>query len=56
MGRWISNTRQPRALGNWSLTGNTGTTDGPNFLGTTDNQPLELHVNRCAGVAVGADS
>jgi len=28
----------------WQLTGNTGTTAGPNFLGTTDNQPLELHV------------
>ena len=28
----------------WSLTGNAGTT-GANFLGTTDNQPLELRVN-----------
>jgi hypothetical protein len=30
---------------NWSLTGNSGTTPGLNFLGTTDNQPLELHVS-----------
>jgi hypothetical protein len=30
---------------NWSLTGNSGTTAGIDFLGTTDNQPLELHVN-----------
>ena len=26
----------------WLLAGNTGTTPGVNFLGTTDNQPLEL--------------
>ena len=35
----------------WSLTGNGGTTPGTNFLGTTDNQALELKVNgsaRCA--------
>ena len=32
-------------LNYWSLTGNAGTTAGPNFLGTTDAQPLELHVN-----------
>ena len=29
----------------WQTTGNSGTTAGANFLGTTDNQPLELHVN-----------
>ena len=29
----------------WSLTGNVGTTAGVNFVGTSDNQPLELHVN-----------
>jgi hypothetical protein len=29
----------------WSLSGNAGTTPGTNFLGTTDNQPLELDVN-----------
>lgn len=28
----------------WSLTGNAGTTPGTNFLGTTDNQALEVHV------------
>src|SRR5215831_15039895 len=27
----------------WSLTGNAGTSAGLNFLGTTDNQPFELH-------------
>ena len=29
----------------WLLGGNGGTTAGPNFLGTTDNQPVELKVN-----------
>jgi hypothetical protein len=29
----------------WTLFGNSGTSPGPNFLGTTDNQPLELKVN-----------
>lgn len=29
----------------WSLTGNADTTPGTNFLGTTDNVPLELWVN-----------
>jgi len=31
--------------GFWQLNGNSGTTAGTNFLGTTDNQPLELRVN-----------
>ncbi|MFZ0826562.1 MAG: hypothetical protein WAO02_03985 [Verrucomicrobiia bacterium] len=31
--------------GVWSLTGNGGTTPGVNFLGTSDNEPLELWVN-----------
>jgi hypothetical protein len=29
----------------WSLAGNAGTTPGTNFLGTTDNQALEIKVN-----------
>ncbi|NJP07144.1 MAG: hypothetical protein HC837_16755 [Chloroflexaceae bacterium] len=29
----------------WSLTGNAGTTAGTNFLGTTDDEALELHLN-----------
>jgi hypothetical protein len=29
----------------WSLTGNMSTTAGVNFLGTTDDEPLQLHVN-----------
>lgn len=29
----------------WQLTGNAGTAPGVNFLGTTDNQPLDLYVD-----------
>ena len=29
----------------WSITGNVGTNDGTNFIGTTDNVPLTLKVN-----------
>jgi len=29
----------------WKVTGNAGTTPGTHFIGTTDNQPLELKVN-----------
>ncbi len=31
--------------GTWGITGNSGTTPGTEFLGTTDNQPLEFKVN-----------
>ena len=33
------------AAGFWQLAGNAGTTPSVNFLGTTDNQPLEFRVN-----------
>ncbi|MCB0529847.1 MAG: hypothetical protein KDC65_15325, partial [Saprospiraceae bacterium] len=29
----------------WSLTGNAGTVDGTNFIGTTDSMPLDFRVN-----------
>ena len=36
----------PTVLSNaWKTTGNSGTTPGTQFLGTTDNQPLEFRVN-----------
>ena len=34
----------------WSLTGNAGTVPGVNFLGTTDNQPLDLYANYSRGL------
>ncbi len=33
------------ALSYWSLSGNAGTTPGTNYVGTSDNQALELRVN-----------
>ncbi len=33
------------AGGSWSLSGNAGTSPGVNFLGTTDNRPLDLSAN-----------
>ena len=33
------------ALNAWSLLGNSGTVDGTNFIGTTDNVPLNFRVN-----------
>jgi len=38
-------TNIPTSGSAWQLTGNAGTTAGVNFLGTTDNQPLEFDVN-----------
>ncbi|HXG47061.1 MAG TPA: hypothetical protein VNO52_05505, partial [Methylomirabilota bacterium] len=42
----------------WLLGGNAGTTPGTHFLGTTDNQPLELRVNgqRALRIEPDADS
>ena len=38
-------TWQAAASSGWSLTGNSGTTPGTNFVGTTDNNALEFKVN-----------
>ena len=40
----------------WRLRGNFGTTAGPSFLGTTDNEPLELHVNSERVLRIEANS
>ncbi len=42
--RWIAFAGAPGGL-DWSLTGNSGTTAGTNFLGTTDAQDLRFHTN-----------
>jgi hypothetical protein len=42
--RWIAFAGSPGGL-DWSLTGNSGTTAGTNFLGTTDAQDLRFHTN-----------
>jgi hypothetical protein len=36
----------------WSLTGNSGTTPGVNFVGTTDNQALEIKVNNTRALRI----
>jgi hypothetical protein len=40
----------------WHTGGNLGTTATTNFLGTTDNQPLELHVNATRVLRLEPDS
>jgi hypothetical protein len=40
----------------WHTGGNLGTAAGTNFLGTTDNQPLELHVNATRVLRLEPDS
>jgi hypothetical protein len=40
----------------WSLTGNAGTTDGVNFIGTTDNVPLSLKVNNIQSGKISASA
>ena len=42
--RWIAFAGSPGGL-DWSLTGNSGTTAGTNFLGTTDAQDLRFFTN-----------
>jgi hypothetical protein len=42
---WECGVDQVGEGGGWSLTGNSSTVPGPQFLGTTDDVALELHVN-----------
>ena len=37
----------------WGLTGNSGTSAGTNFIGTTDDQPFEIHVNEGGAIHTG---
>lgn len=36
----------------WSLSGNAGTTPGTHFLGTTDNQPVEMRANNLRALRI----
>lgn len=38
----------------WKLTGNSGTATGMNFIGTTDDQPLEFRVNNQRALTLGS--
>ncbi|ESU27789.1 hypothetical protein FSS13T_02670 [Flavobacterium saliperosum S13] len=42
--KWIAFAGSPGGL-DWSLTGNSGTTAGTNFIGTTDAQDIRFHTN-----------
>src|SRR5207249_8464707 len=47
----------PAALGNaWKTTGNSGTTPGSQFIGTSDNQPLEFKVNGARALRIEPNS
>ncbi|MFI5170875.1 MAG: tail fiber domain-containing protein [Chitinophagales bacterium] len=37
--------QNPAGTGSWSLTGNSGTISGINFIGTSDDQPVSIKVN-----------
>ena len=39
----------------WSLTGNTGTDAGPNFLDTTDDQPVVVKANEAETLRIRPD-
>ena len=39
----------------WSITGNTGTVDGTNFIGNIDNQPLNFRVNNVKAGRISPD-
>ena len=41
---------------NWSLTGNSGSDPNTNFIGTTDNQPLNFRVNNARAGQIGVDT
>jgi len=40
----------------WQLTGNSGTTPGVNFIGTSDNEPLTLRANNSIGLQLQYES
>lgn len=42
--------------GFWTLTGNTGTTAGTNFIGTTDDVAFQIHINNVAAGTFGTQT
>jgi len=55
--KWVSLTASSVTGNYWSLTGNSGTVDGTNFIGTTDNTPLDFRVNgKVSGKLIPAGS
>jgi uncharacterized coiled-coil protein SlyX len=54
-GAWVCALDDTGGGGFWSLSGNAGTIAGTDFLGTTDNQSLELHVNGARALRLEPD-
>lgn len=52
--RWVAFAGSPGGL-DWSLNGNSGTTAGTHFLGTTDAQELRVHTNNSEAFRVRTD-
>ena len=52
----LQTTAATAVLSAWSLTGNAGTSPPANFLGTTDNQALEIHVNGGRALRIEPDA
>lgn len=50
--RWVVNSLNSSAMGDWNLLGNAGTNPLVNFLGTTDNQPLLFKTNNIEHVRI----
>ena len=44
----------PSSGDDWSLTGNASTVNGVNYLGTSDNQPLNLRTNGTSALTIGS--
>ena len=42
---WVRLSTGSGCAAGWELTGNAGTVDGTNFIGTTDNVPFNIKVN-----------
>lgn len=51
--RWVAFAGSPGGL-DWSLSGNSGTTAGTNFLGTTDAQGLFIYTNNTEAMRIGS--
>lgn len=56
IGTYPTFTVTPSSIGAWSLSGNSGTNSGTNFLGTTDNHSLRLKANNGGGILIDSSN
>lgn len=52
---WVSLNASTASTNDWSVTGNSGTSAGTNFIGTTDNQDLRIHTNSSERMRLRSD-